>query len=196
MKRCTRCGASKDEADFPKRAASRDGLDPKCRACAAEVSRANYARNTERVLERSRAYRHANRERLRPTRASWRRANAERMRSARQKWAAAHPDLDREAKKRYRDANPEKGRAVVLARRARIAGSRLFGRVSLQAVRQRDRDLCWLCGQPVTEAELSFDHAVPLKLGGEHSERNLRVAHRSCNSRKQAQVVTHQMLLM
>ena len=41
---------------------------------------------------------------------------------------------------------------------------------------------CHLCGLPITEDDLSFDHLIPRSKGGTTNVNNLRAAHRLCNS--------------
>ena len=57
-----------------------------------------------------------------------------------------------------------------------------------QAVADRDRWTCQLCGKPIDPAlkrphpkALQLDHVVPLAAGGSDSIENLRAAHASCN---------------
>jgi 5-methylcytosine-specific restriction endonuclease McrA len=59
-------------------------------------------------------------------------------------------------------------------------------KVSLERVLERDGYHCYICNQEVNPEHLSFDHVIPLIMGGKHSESNLKVAHKVCNSRKQA----------
>lgn len=59
------------------------------------------------------------------------------------------------------------------------------GAMSVRAmVVLRDLDVCWLCNDHVSLAELSMDHVVPKSHGGTNDASNLRVAHKSCNSRR------------
>jgi 5-methylcytosine-specific restriction endonuclease McrA len=64
---------------------------------------------------------------------------------------------------------------------------------------QRDQGRCWLCGQPAPYGKLersrgigvppyvaSLDHVVERRNGGLRKTDNLRVAHRFCNSVRQA----------
>jgi 5-methylcytosine-specific restriction endonuclease McrA len=48
----------------------------------------------------------------------------------------------------------------------------------------RGRWLCGICHEPVTLADLSFDHILALADGGEHAASNLMPAHRKCNEIK------------
>jgi 5-methylcytosine-specific restriction endonuclease McrA len=52
------------------------------------------------------------------------------------------------------------------------------------AVIERDRSTCYLCHRYLKPHEISVDHVRPYTKGGTNSISNLRVACRSCNSRK------------
>ena len=71
--------------------------------------------------------------------------------------------------------------------RRRLNGERRHGK--FRRLVTRDGWTCWLCGEPIdpdapegSERAASIDHIVPLSLGGNQRLRNLRLAHRSCNS--------------
>jgi 5-methylcytosine-specific restriction endonuclease McrA len=55
---------------------------------------------------------------------------------------------------------------------------------------EAQRGLCWLCNQPMLlirgEQPLvaTFDHIVPVSLGGTWDEENLKLAHKICNNRR------------
>ena len=48
----------------------------------------------------------------------------------------------------------------------------------------RDRWTCHLCGDGVERSTWTLDHLIPQSQGGEHSRTNVKLAHRSCNSRR------------
>jgi 5-methylcytosine-specific restriction endonuclease McrA len=75
-----------------------------------------------------------------------------------------------------------------------LAGRRITP-TDLEKIIARDGMRCYLCGRKVTRQTLSFDHAIPLSRGGEHSPSNLRVTHLKCNLRKSAKVIPIQQLL-
>jgi len=64
--------------------------------------------------------------------------------------------------------------------------------VSLADLRVRDADRCGICGKRVPDKAYphpespSFDHIVPLSVGGTHEAANLQLAHLGCNLRKGA----------
>jgi hypothetical protein len=67
-------------------------------------------------------------------------------------------------------------------RRARVQDA-FVEAIDPRVVFERDKGVCGICGDPVGEA-YDVDHVVPLAEGGEHSYRNVRLAHPSCNRRR------------
>lgn len=59
---------------------------------------------------------------------------------------------------------------------------RLMVRLSKREILRRDNFTCQYCGQ--YSAQLTIDHVLPRRLGGEHSWENLVAACPSCNHRK------------
>lgn len=62
-------------------------------------------------------------------------------------------------------------------------------RARVAALRLRDGDACWLCGEVIDftlpqndPREKSIDHVIPLSAGGPNACGNRRLAHRACNS--------------
>lgn len=86
-------------------------------------------------------------------------------------------------------------------RRALIAGVR-SERYSIAKIAGRDGYLCGICWHPI-DMELrspdpmspSIDHVIPLSQGGENTPDNVQLAHRGCNSRKQAAVPPAQLYI-
>jgi 5-methylcytosine-specific restriction endonuclease McrA len=87
----------------------------------------------------------------------------------------------------WRAANPGKHAEIANRRRARLLGQ-FVAPVNTSAIRDRDNGLCGICGEPVTLAEQSLDHIIPIARGGTHEPANVQLAHRVCNSRKGARV--------
>lgn len=81
----------------------------------------------------------------------------------------------------------DKGHAGwLVARRQRVAGWARARRQIGPSIVERDGLICQICGQPVDPQDLTLDHIYPQVRGGTHEPANLRVAHRSCNSKKGA----------
>jgi hypothetical protein len=154
------------------------------------------ATHRQEAIEKARRWVLAHPEQARATRASHRVAHAEQIKAYYLAWAAVNRERLAVASRAWRAANPASRIAEAHRRRARKAGARMFGHVSFVEVRQRDRDICWLCKKPVDDKTRSYDHAVALAKQGEHSTRNIRIAHRRCNELKQARDVTHQRYLL
>ena len=58
---------------------------------------------------------------------------------------------------------------------------------SPDAIYKRDGGKCWICGKRVNRADASLDHVTFLARGGHHTETNVRLAHLSCNVRRNHQ---------
>jgi 5-methylcytosine-specific restriction endonuclease McrA len=69
-------------------------------------------------------------------------------------------------------------------RRARAFGATEVEEIDSYFVRQRDNELCHLCGRWVSVHDASLDHVVPLAKGGQHTLDNVKLAHKVCNSKK------------
>lgn len=87
-----------------------------------------------------------------------------------------------------------------IRRDRKIKGVLVDKDITLQRLYERDRGVCYLCGEVCDWDDKeerdgtiicgnrypSIDHVVPLSRGGEHSWQNVRLAHRICNTRKGA----------
>src|SRR5207244_1924604 len=66
-------------------------------------------------------------------------------------------------------------------RRAQIKRAPTLELVNRQMIYERGGGRCHICGHKVSAAAFHLDHLVPLSDGGEHTARNLAVAHPFCN---------------
>jgi len=89
----------------------------------------------------------------------------------------------------WRRKNPEKVLAKNQRRRA-AKSNVIVEPVQPSFIYERDRGICWLCRLPVEKKAMTLDHVVPLSKGGPHTEANLALAHRSCNSSKGSKIIT------
>lgn len=97
-------------------------------------------------------------------------------------------------RERYRRKNHE--------RRARLRDVTIE-RVDPSQVYERDAWRCHICGHKVRrdvnglhQLGATLDHLIPLSRGGAHCYENVALAHRKCNTRKNAQLQPFQMLLI
>jgi 5-methylcytosine-specific restriction endonuclease McrA len=85
--------------------------------------------------------------------------------------------------------NAEKRREIsrlAAARRKARKLQQFIEDIDMQALILRDEGYCGICGESLPGPDFHIDHIVPLSRGGEHSMRNVQLAHPSCNVRKGA----------
>jgi 5-methylcytosine-specific restriction endonuclease McrA len=83
---------------------------------------------------------------------------------------------------RHGDPQTRRDNRYAYDQRRRAAGGEP---ITLISIAERDDWACYLCdGPPVTRADWSLDHVVPLVRGGTHTRDNAKLAHHRCNSRK------------
>lgn len=147
-----------------------------------DYSREYYLRNKDRAAMVGAAWR--NRVKSDPARLAAHRSqshdyytkNKDRLRGIRREWARNNPDyIWRKCAERR-------------ARKKQTAG---IEKIDRNAIIQRDRATCYLCGDILDTATtfphvkyITLDHVIPLARGGTHTTDNLHVACHSCNSRK------------
>ena len=85
-------------------------------------------------------------------------------------------------------------RARLLCRQCRRRGD-ITGGLRRQ-IGERDGWRCYLCGKRVIPSYATLDHLVPYSQGGTEAPGNLRIVHRSCNSRRGAGRTPAQLVLI
>jgi 5-methylcytosine-specific restriction endonuclease McrA len=161
----------------------------------------------------ARAYREAHRERITAYNQEWRELHRAQITDWNKAWYENNPDKKRAkaehrhvryisnpgietiANRIWRKANREKVNIITRRYQARKFNT-ITSSISIEVIKVRDRMLCCICGKKVTEKDFSLDHTIPLSLGGPHSQDNLRVAHRRCNSRRGAGRLPVQMVMI
>lgn len=87
--------------------------------------------------------------------------------------------------------------------------------INLLSLFERDGGICWLCGEfcLIEDKECrvsekgnvyiatfgnypSIDHVIPLAKGGSHTWKNVRLAHKKCNSLKRDKIITEELETM
>jgi 5-methylcytosine-specific restriction endonuclease McrA len=58
-----------------------------------------------------------------------------------------------------------------------------------EKVYQKTGGLCWLCKNPLSKKNFTFDHILPKSLGGKNNLENLMPAHKKCNGRRGSQLI-------
>jgi 5-methylcytosine-specific restriction endonuclease McrA len=68
--------------------------------------------------------------------------------------------------------------------------------INYQWINERDGYKCQICGKKIDMTlshrhplSKSYDHILPLSKGGDHSSKNIQLAHFGCNSRKKNNVI-------
>lgn len=202
LKQCTTCRRVKQVTAFHRHRGGKDGLQGCCKECRTAYNQAH----REEAAVYKRAWREAHREERRVSKRNWYKAHQEEQAVYREVhrekqaaymrvWREAHREEKAAYDRVWRKANPEKNLARDHRRRARIAGAAI-GRIDYKAIKKRDRMLCCVCGKRVRERDLSFDHSIPISLGGPHTQKNLRVCHRRCNSSRGPGRLPVQMVLV
>jgi 5-methylcytosine-specific restriction endonuclease McrA len=110
------------------------------------------------------------------------------------RWRAANPERSREHTSNWQKAHPQTRVERNRRRRVAIAGGRVE-KIDIGEVYARDGGRCHICRKHVARAQATLDHLVPVSKGGDHVILNVRVAHRSCNSRRGAGRLAAQLLL-
>lgn len=184
MKRCSGCGTEKPLSAFPA-----TGL--RCLDCQRLNCRLWKAANREKVAAYNEAYHAAHRDELLPVMRARARSRYIEKRAELQAqvrlYKKTYPERAKASSDRARAKKPLKYRMLRAARnarrKARLAGV-VLGRPSYRRIAERDGMICHLCRLPVAADQLSFDHVIPIALGGPHTEDNIRVAHLICNVKR------------
>lgn len=218
MKRCSRCGLEKPEAEFYRR--GRWLFNP-CRPCKRVDNAERHAANRDRNLAKMRQYAKANRAAIDAKIKEWRAAHPEKIkvygdrhyrkhhdkrlaymakrreehRDRLNAWLRdyhkAHPELSRERGRKWRAENIERARLSSRKHAStRLARKRgaFVEPVHPLEVYDRGGGICGICQEPVSPDNFNVDHIIPLARGGEHSYANTQPAHPSCNFRKGAKL--------
>lgn len=178
VKKCSRCKVESPVSQYGRDPRNRSGLRSECRACR-KMDNARY------IPARGPRHRHRNPEQTRAYLRLWRERNQDKKKA-----------YDTERRQRlgmvergpqpYGHLSAEERRVVRRAydaKREAVKRQTAVGPVDYLGIRAAG-DNCGICGKYVADADLSFDHIMPLSRGGSHTQDNIQVAHKSCNFRK------------
>lgn len=139
---------------------------------------------------------------------AWAKAYIREKSQGRFEYVSGYKNMDSDVIVRYTSTGQLMTRAMVsfrctlktnkIKRRAREKSSIIDKDITLQKVFEIDNGICYLCGKPCNKDDIqqiegcwvagptypSIEHVVPLARGGEHSWKNVRLAHMKCNLKK------------
>lgn len=119
MKRCTRCGDTKDSSEFHKASDHKDGLESTCKRCASDVAREYYLKNKGRILERNKRWYSDHPEHVSAKSKRYRAKHPEKVRAAEKKRYKDHPEGKIKSAQKWYFSHPETVRSARRKRDAR-----------------------------------------------------------------------------
>lgn len=106
------------------------------------------------------------------------------------------------------EVGKDKLQANKLKRDNRIKNGSKIDYITLRQLFKRDNGICWLCGKKCNYEDKQYkiskngrnylatgpnypsvDHVIPLSKGGTHTWDNVKLAHKSCNSKKYNKII-------
>ena len=204
-KTCSKCGATKDIAEFGKYARSKDGHKSACKECLREQGRI-YARNRrlvdsdllnarnkesrkKRLLKNpgyEREYYLKNHDRQIESARKFYRNHRDECLTRQKEWRKNNREIYLQSNRNWRSNNPKRakelGKITSNMYRARKANA-ITQNFSYKELDQRMSVFgykCSYCGGPFEQ----IDHLIPLSKGGRHCLSNLRPCCKKCNNAK------------
>jgi 5-methylcytosine-specific restriction endonuclease McrA len=179
-KHCTKCGETKPVEAFSKHKCKKDGLQSKCKACAAVQGATYFAGNRVAKLAKQAAHYAANREDMLAKQAAYRAENRQKCNAAVAKWARANPDARRIHKQNRRAQEAQSGGKL-----SRGITAKLF---------KLQQGKCACCGETletlkngsVDGKKVHLDHIMPISKGGTNTDKNMQLLTSTCNLEKNA----------
>ena len=171
-KQCRKCGVPKDLSEFAKNKGTADGHVNICKQCHKAYVALHYQQNKQQYVGKAK------------------------------RWKATHLERSRQIGRDHTHRYNEQNRTQVNARKAVCKRNNLpyytelenrrrarkrnafVAPVDRRSIYDRDRGTCHICKLPVPFDKMELDHVIPLAKGGEHSPRNVAVAHARCNRKK------------
>lgn len=133
-----------------------------------EQRKADYQKNREAILRSAKKNYPKNRDKLLEKNRIYKRENPEYFRAKQREFRARNPDyyINAKAKRRMRERSTQ------------------VQPIKVADILKRDGSTCYLCQRTLARHEVTLDHVQPLSRGGAHTPNNIRIACKSCNSRK------------
>jgi 5-methylcytosine-specific restriction endonuclease McrA len=179
---CNRCKIEKGIDNFRKANGYKNGVYSECKIC-------NKERLNEWRKNNPEKYKDQHKRGLEKRRATgW----AYNLKHRRDKYVK-HPKVllppderarrENEQKKRWKKENPHKLREYSSLRRAMVKGAKETERIDPLVVFDRDNGICGICKHHI-RGKYELDHIMPLSKGGNHTYKNIQLAHPKCNRKK------------
>lgn len=141
-------------------------------------------------------YQDGHKEWIRKYNENYRSTHISQIRETARKRNENNPEKNRQRVRAWQKQNPQKVADSSARRRARESNAPVVEKIDRLALYLRDKGMCHICHHHVSKKSFTLDHLVPLVHGGEHTARNLAIAHRSCNSRRGAGYIPAQLRLL
>lgn len=146
-------------------------------------ARKHYEEHGEKIKERSRKRHIEHRDEILARQRVYYQEKREEFAVAARAYRERNKEAVRRRKREHYELNRVQWRSYKAASRARAFGNHA-DLVDYPSIIERDRQTCHICGVLVLDAELQFDHKIPLSKGGSHTTENVGVAHAACNAKK------------
>ena len=226
MKKCSKCLQIKSLSEFGKASQNKDGLTYDCKSCGKEhrrqykqkklsepricvrcnndcgdSSHVSYCRKCQRELDKIYASKPQRKAKKKASIKKWRQENKEEIKAYKKERLTNSKTrkIDRAGANRrsrtYYQNNKQKCFDHVSRRRARVKKS-YQEKVDRLKIAERDKWICHICGKKVNRKNMSIDHLIPISQGGEHSKKNVKLAHLSCNQSRGAGRIPAQLFLI
>ncbi len=200
-KRCSGpCGKLKPLDEFFRRAASKDGLNARCKECTKIYTQSEenkqkkkeynkdyfkkyYPENRERLLEYQKDYAQENAEKIADYKKSYAEENAEKIAQYQAQYQEQNREHIRELKKEYKKNNKEYFQTIEAKRRSQKQNAE--GSFSLNDWLEICERYGFTCLYPgCTSNDITIDHIVPISKGGTNWPSNLQPLCKPHNSSK------------
>lgn len=186
-KACSRCKQILPASSFTADRRASSGLQPRCKACCAEVQNARRLADPEANRIAQREYRRKNPERAKAWQARNKAKNGDKIRARAKAYYRANKERCIAWVKENRKKNPERTRELARGWQAKRRALKAGGVSAVETAEwfKAQPKVCHWCGVKCAK-NAEIDHIIPISRGGEHQLRNLCVACLPCNRSKHA----------
>jgi len=216
-KRCWKCKETKNIFEFGKNKTTKDGFQAFCKECGKEIQKKTNERperkealHQYRMDHKEKIYKYClewnakNKEYLSEYRKKkyalcpekqrgrtkkWEERNPEKSKECRKNWASNNVEKLKKSRKNWEANNPEAMKIKNIIRRTRKVdnGGHITAKEWNELLFEADYK-CQKCGN---KNDLTFDHIIPVLLGGRSEKENAQVLCRSCNSSKGTKIIDY-----